>query len=62
MWKEAIVREIAVVLLIKLAALYAIWFAFFNQPDGQALSHHEVGLMLLGDTQDAHTSPNNPLR
>jgi hypothetical protein len=49
MWNQAIVRELAVVLVIKLAALYVIWLAFFNQPDERELTHHEVGQLLLGD-------------
>lgn len=55
MWNHAIVRELALVLLIKLAALYVIWLAFFNQPDERELTHHEVGQALLGDSRGGVT-------
>jgi hypothetical protein len=51
MWKVAIVREIALVLLIKLSALWVIWFAFFHQPDRQEPDAHDVGRMLLGEVR-----------
>lgn len=57
MWNQAIVRELAVVLLIKLAALYVIWLAFFNQPDERELTHHEIGQLLLGESADVSAPP-----
>lgn len=53
MWKQAIVRELAVVLVIKLAAIYVIWSAFFSQPDQRELTHREVGQLLLGESRSA---------
>jgi hypothetical protein len=55
MWNQTIVRELAVVLVIKLAALYVIWLAFFNQPDERKLTHHEVGQLLLGEARNGVT-------
>ncbi len=49
MWKSTIVREITWVLLVKLSALWLIWFAFFHQPDRQAPGSDEVGQRLLGE-------------
>lgn len=50
MWNQTIVRELALVLVIKLAALYVIWLAFFNQPNERELTHQEVGQLLLGES------------
>lgn len=55
MWNQAIVRELAVVLIIKLAALTLIWLAFFNDPNERELSSHEVGELLLGSPRNAIT-------
>jgi len=55
MWNQAIVREISVVLVIKLAALYVIWLAFFNHPDEQReLTHQEIGQFLLGEPHNGN--------
>jgi len=53
MWKDASVREIAVVLAIKLILLYGIWFAFFNHPNERELTHIDVGNLLLGESHRA---------
>jgi hypothetical protein len=60
MWNHAIVRELAVVLVLKLAALYVIWLAFFNQPDERELTHHEIGQLLLGEPRDGVTPQHQP--
>jgi hypothetical protein len=64
MWRHAIVRELAAILVIKLIGLYAIWFAFFNQPDERELTHHEIGQLLLGkpaaDSSHGVTPPSQP--
>lgn len=60
MWNQALVRELAVVLVIKLAALYVIWLAFFHQPDTRELTNQEVGQLLLGETRNGTSSLNQP--
>jgi len=60
MWNQAIVRELAVVLVIKLAALYVIWLAFFHQPDERELTHQEVGQLLLGESDNGVTPSLQP--
>lgn len=52
MWNQTIVRELAVVLVIKLVALYVIWLAFFNHPDERELTHQEIGQFLLGESHN----------
>ena len=49
MWKEAVVRDIAVVLLLKLVLLYGLWMAFFSHPGERELSPQAVGQQLLGE-------------
>lgn len=61
MWNHAIVRELAAVLIIKLAALYVIWLAFFSHPEEQPeLTHQEVGRALLGESHNSVTPPHQP--
>lgn len=60
MWKEHLVRELAVILVIKLVALYVLWLAFFSQPDEQALSEQQVGQRLLGEPHTVVTPPYRP--
>jgi hypothetical protein len=57
MWKDASVREIAVVLGIKLILLYGLWITFFHHPDERELTPHDVGLLLLGKSQQAASPP-----
>jgi hypothetical protein len=57
MWKDATVREIAVVLVIKLMLLYGIWTTFFHRPDERELTPHDVGHLLLGNSHQAAFDP-----
>lgn len=57
MWNHTIVRELAVVLVLKLAALCVLWLAFFNQGGKPELTHREVGRFLLGESRDAVGTP-----
>ncbi len=57
MWKDASVREIAVVLAIKLVLLYGLWMTFFHHPDERELTPHDVGHLLLGNAQEAAITP-----
>lgn len=57
MWKQVLVRELAAVLLLKLAALFVIWHAFFAQPDKPEVTDQMVGQRLLGDSRQSTTPP-----
>lgn len=57
MWKQVLVRELAAVLLLKLAALFIIWHAFFDQPVKQEVTDQTVGQRLLGDVRQSTTPP-----
>jgi hypothetical protein len=57
MWKQVLVRELAAVLLLKLAALFIIWHAFFAQPEKQEVTDQMVGQLLLGDSPQSATPP-----
>lgn len=48
MFAHPLVREIAVVLLVKLALIFGLYFAFFHQPERGELTGHEVSRALLG--------------
>jgi hypothetical protein len=62
MWKEASVREIAVVLVIKLILLYGIWVTFFHHPDKPELTPSDVGHLLLGNPHQKANPSINPQR
>ncbi len=57
MWKQVLVRELAAVLLLKLAALFIIWHAFFDQPVKQEVTDQTVGQRLLSGTHQSTTPP-----
>ena len=57
MWKQAIVRELGVVLLLKLTALLLLWLAFFHQPNATTTTRQDVDRLLLGSAQPAVTPP-----
>lgn len=50
-----LVRELLVVLALKLALLYALWFAFFRQPEEDALSAADVSRTFFNETARAET-------
>lgn len=52
-----LVRELSLVLLVKLALLFALWFAFFRQPDVSPPGTHEVSAALLGTGNLPSNSP-----
>jgi len=47
MFSNRLVREIAVVLVLKLAFLYGLWLLFFHAPPPPPLSAEAVGQALL---------------
>lgn len=47
MFSNPLVREIAVVLVIKLVFIYALWFAFFHPGEARPPTDEELGHSLL---------------
>lgn len=48
LFANRLVRELFVVVVIKLLVLYGLWFAFFRQPDVQPLTPEQVSAALAG--------------
>jgi len=49
MWRDRLVRELGIVLVIKLAALYLIWRAFFSTAPSLS-GEHEMDHLLLNQS------------
>lgn len=52
MWNQALVRELAVILVIKLAALFLIWQAFFSHPAGREITPRNMEQFLLEESSN----------
>jgi hypothetical protein len=48
LFANRLVRELFVVLAVKLLVLYGLWFAFFRQPDHQPLTIEQVSAAVAG--------------
>lgn len=59
MWKQSLMKELAVVVVLKLVVLTLIWHAFFAQPDRQEVTDQVIGNFILGDSRDIAHSPFN---
>ena len=50
MWKNPLIKDLSLVLAIKLAVLYGLWLAFFHQPAAsQAPTAQSVSQALVGN-------------
>ncbi|MGW8248545.1 MAG: cytochrome oxidase putative small subunit CydP [Acidiferrobacterales bacterium] len=61
-WQDRLVREIALVLVIKLALIFALWWLFFDLPDSQRVKTPQVGSHLLGAATAAVHTPKEKLK
>ena len=60
MFKNSLVREIVVVLMLKLLLIFGLWYAFFRQPADREMTGQEVGQVLFGPApQRSGTTPQN---
>jgi hypothetical protein len=59
MWKQVLIRELATVVVLKLAVLFLIWHAFFAQPGKPEVTPHSVDRILLGSSRNTSNSPFN---
>ena len=60
-WKQPLVREITVILAIKFALIFALWWAFFDVPDARHIDEKQVSTHLMGTLPPTlHTSKETP--
>ena len=52
-WQDRLVREIALVLVVKFALIFTLWWLFFDLPDSQRINTPQVGSHLLGNAPAA---------
>jgi len=56
-WRDSLVREISLVLVVKIALIFALWWLFFDLPDNLHINATQVGSHLVGTTPtSAHHS------
>jgi hypothetical protein len=49
-WRDSLAREITLVLVVKIALIFALWWFFFDLPDNQHIDATQVGSHLVGTT------------
>ena len=47
-WRDSLAREITLVLVVKIALIFALWWFFFDLPDNQHINATQVGSHLVG--------------
>jgi hypothetical protein len=52
-WQQPLIRHLALVLVVKLALIFGLWWLFFNLPDEHVVNAGQVATHITGDT----TSP-----
>jgi hypothetical protein len=52
-WRHPLAREIALVLVVKIALIVGLWWAFFDLPDDQRVGAAQVGAHVAGTTLPA---------
>lgn len=58
-WRNPLVREITVVVAVKLALIFGLWWAFFDLPDEQRIGEAQVGAHVAG-TPATHIPEETP--
>lgn len=61
-WQHPLIREIALVLVVKIALIFVLWWAFFDLPDAQRIDAQQVGAHVAGITQPASRIPEETLK
>jgi hypothetical protein len=59
-WQDRLVREIALVLVVKIALIFTLWWLFFDLPDSQHINTSQVGSHLLNTPPAVHLSKEEP--
>lgn len=47
-WRHPLVREIALVIVVKIALIFGLWWAFFDLPDDHRIDTARVGAHVAG--------------
>ncbi|MBU1191340.1 MAG: hypothetical protein KKE76_06470 [Gammaproteobacteria bacterium] len=47
-WQHPLMREIALVLMVKIALIFGLWWAFFDLPNDQHVDAAQVGAHVAG--------------
>lgn len=61
-WQHPLVREIAVILAIKIAIIFALWWAFFDLPDTQRINTTQVSTHVVGAIAPPQHPPEETLK
>ncbi len=60
-WRHPLVREIALVLVVKIALIFGLWWAFFDLPDDQRVGAVQAGAHVAGTALPATRIPEETL-
>lgn len=60
-WRHPLVREIALVLIVKIALIFGLWWAFFDLPEVRRIGGDEVGAHVAGTAVPASRISEEPL-
>ncbi len=61
-WQHPLMREIALVLVVKIALIFGLWWAFFDLPDDQHVGAAQVGAHVAGTALPATRIPEEILQ
>jgi hypothetical protein len=56
-WQQPLVREIAVILAVKIALIFLLWWLFFHLPDAQRINTTQVSAHLAGPSTSSLPTP-----
>lgn len=61
-WQHPLVREIAVILVFKIAIIFALWWSFFDLPDTQRINTTQVSAHVAGIRTPPQPTPEETLK
>jgi hypothetical protein len=61
-WAHPLVRHLAAIIALKLAALFLLWFLFFRPPDGAPAPGSDIHDHIAGSARPAVSTQNNEVR
>lgn len=61
-WQHPLIREIALVLAVKIALIFVLWWMFFDLPDDRRVDTLQVGAHVAGMALPASPVPEETLK
>jgi hypothetical protein len=61
-WQHPLVREISVILAVKIAIIFVLWWVFFDLPASQHIDTTQVSAHVVGTIAPPQTTPEETLK